>query len=102
MRMSFFADGELLKGAERVTRKPQVLRTLDLLTGQIPANCRAGRDLSVHYAAQFTRLKRAGTPIGANDLWIVCHALAEDTILVTNNTREFDRVAGLAVENGSR
>ncbi len=57
-----------------------------------PALCR-------HYAEQFTGLKSAGTPIGANDLWIACHALAEDAILVTNNTREFERVAGLRLEN---
>ncbi|MGK2915564.1 MAG: hypothetical protein ACSLE5_14150 [Porticoccaceae bacterium] len=37
--------------------------------------------------------------MGANDLWIACHALAEDATLVTNNTREFTRVAGLRVVN---
>ena len=40
-----------------------------------------------------------GTPIGANDLWIACHALALDATLVTNNTREFERVTGLRLEN---
>lgn len=44
---------------------------------------------------QFQHLKAAGTPIGANDLWIACHALAEDATLVTHNTREFERVQGL-------
>lgn len=38
-------------------------------------------------------------PIDANDLWIVCHALADDCTLVTNNVREFERVAGLRLEN---
>lgn len=44
-------------------------------------------------------VKDNGTPIGANDLWIACHALAEDATLVTHNTREFSRVAGLRVED---
>ena len=50
-------------------------------------------------ARHATRLKTAGTPIGGNDLWIACHALAEKAILVTNNVREFERVEGLTVEN---
>lgn len=52
-----------------------------------------------HYADQFTRLKAAGTPIGANDLWIACHALAEGATVVTHHTREFERVVGLCIEN---
>ena len=97
--MSFITWAELLKGAERSTRKPEVLRRLDALARQVtvlypnnPAICR-------HYAEQSTKLRCAGTPIGANDLWIACHALAEDATLVTNNTREFQRVAGLSLEN---
>ena len=97
--MSFFTYAELLKGAERSTRKSEVLRKLDRLTRQIPVVYKAGRTLCEHYAVQFTRLKSADTPIGANDLWIACHALAEDAILVTNNTCEFRRVSGLRLEN---
>jgi tRNA(fMet)-specific endonuclease VapC len=44
-------------------------------------------------------LKEAGTPIGANNLWIACHALAENATLVTHNTKEFSRVSGLTVED---
>jgi tRNA(fMet)-specific endonuclease VapC len=47
-------------------------------------------------------LARAGKPIGAYDLWIAAHALAENLVLVTNNEREFHRVPGLAVENWTR
>lgn len=97
--MSFFTFAELLKGAERSTRKPAVLHRLDDLTRVIPVRYVASPALCQHYAAQFTRLREAGTPIGANDLWIACHALADDCILVTNNTREFERVAALKLEN---
>lgn len=97
--MSFFTYAELLKGAERSTRKPEVLRRLDQLTRQVPVLYQVSRSLCEHYAVQFTRLKEAGTPIGANGLWIACHALAEDATLVTHNLREFERVEGLRLEN---
>ena len=97
--MSFFTYAELLKGAERSTRKPQVLRKLELLTRQVPVIYNANRTLCGHYARIFAQLRKAGTPIGANDLWIACHALAEDAVLVTDNVREFGRVQGLHLEN---
>ena len=40
-------------------------------------------------------LERQGTPIGALDTMIAGHALSLNVALVTNNTREFSRVAGL-------
>ena len=51
-----------------------------------------------HYAATRAALERAGQPIGAMDLLIAAHAMAEDSALVTNNAREFLRVPGLAIE----
>lgn len=97
--MSFITWAELLKGAERSARKPEVLRRLDALSRQVTAIYPTGPAICRHYAEQFTRLKDAGTPIGANDLWIACHALAEDAVLVTHNTREFRRVSGLRLED---
>jgi len=44
-------------------------------------------------------LKKKGTPIGAMDLLIASHAVFLSAALVTNNTREFDRVPELKVEN---
>ena len=44
-------------------------------------------------------LNAKGTPIGGNDAMIAGHALAAHCVLVTNNTREFSRVAGLHVED---
>ena len=44
-------------------------------------------------------LAAKGTPIGGNDTMIAGHALAADCVLVTNNLREFSRVAGLRVED---
>ncbi|MDY0056521.1 MAG: type II toxin-antitoxin system VapC family toxin [Methyloversatilis sp.] len=97
--MSFVTWAELLKGAERSTRKPEVVRRLESLALQVPVRYPVNPAICRHYAEQATRLKEAGTPIGANDLWIACHALSEDATLVTHNTREFDRVSGLRVED---
>ncbi|MFT5113186.1 MAG: tRNA(fMet)-specific endonuclease VapC [Parasphingorhabdus sp.] len=97
--MSFFTYAELLKGAERSTKKARVLKNLEQLTRQIPVVYSVNKNLCKHYAIQFSGLKIAGTPIGANDLWIACHALAESMTLVTHNTREFNRVSGLEIED---
>lgn len=47
-------------------------------------------------------LAAAGTPIGPNDTAIAGHAIAAGAILVTNNTREFERVAGLMLEDWAK
>jgi tRNA(fMet)-specific endonuclease VapC len=53
------------------------------------------------YAQIRAALERAGKPIGGMDLMIAAHALAEDSVLITTNAREFHRVPGLAVEEWS-
>lgn len=50
------------------------------------------------YAQMRTALERVGKPIGGMDLMIAAHAIAEDSVIITNNAREFHRVPGLAVE----
>ena len=44
-------------------------------------------------------LETKGTPIGPLDTLIASHALSVKAAIVTNNIREFSRVAGLRVEN---
>lgn len=51
------------------------------------------------YGRERARLEAAGTPIGPYDLLIAAIALANDLIVVTHNTREFSRVAGLSFED---
>jgi predicted nucleic acid-binding protein len=40
-----------------------------------------------------------GSPIGPNDLLIGSIAMAHRAILITHNTREFGRIAGLKTED---
>ena len=44
-------------------------------------------------------LERRGTPIGSFDTLIAAHALSQQALLVTNNTREFAKVPGLQLDN---
>lgn len=44
-------------------------------------------------------LEKKGTPIGSMDLMIAAHAQSLNSILVTNNEKEFVRVNRLKIEN---
>ena len=44
-------------------------------------------------------LERRGTPIGSLDTMIAAHALSQQALLVTNNTREFAKVPGLQLDD---
>jgi tRNA(fMet)-specific endonuclease VapC len=51
------------------------------------------------YAKIRTALEKKGEVIGVHDMLISAHALSVGATIVTNNTKEFERVAGLSVEN---
>lgn len=59
-------------------------------------------DDAMAYAHVRAKLERAGTPIGPLDTLIAAQAIARNLVLVSNNEREFRRVAGLHVENWAR
>ena len=44
-------------------------------------------------------LEARGLVIGGYDMLIAAHAVSLQATLITNNTREFERVAGLSLEN---
>jgi tRNA(fMet)-specific endonuclease VapC len=44
-------------------------------------------------------LELKGKIIGPNDLLIAAHARSLDAVLITNNTKEFQRVENLVIEN---
>jgi tRNA(fMet)-specific endonuclease VapC len=52
------------------------------------------RETAEHYARLFVQLKRAGTPIPDNDLWIAALALEHDLLLITRD-RHFEQVPQL-------
>jgi tRNA(fMet)-specific endonuclease VapC len=54
------------------------------------------------YGAVRAHLEGRGMPIGSLDTLIGAHALSLGVTLVTNNTREFARIAGLQVKDWTR
>lgn len=60
---------------------------------------RFDREAALVYGTIRAPLESKGRAIGALDMLIAAHALSLGATLVTNNEREFGRVAGLAVEN---
>ncbi|OFW77881.1 MAG: plasmid maintenance protein [Alicyclobacillus sp. RIFOXYA1_FULL_53_8] len=59
-------------------------------------------DVAVNYGQIRAELERQGRPIGPLDTMIAAHALSLDVPLVTNNTREFERVTELRVEDWTK
>jgi tRNA(fMet)-specific endonuclease VapC len=51
------------------------------------------------YGPLKTQLRQQGTPIGELDTQIAAHALAENLVFVTHNTKHFEKVVGLTVED---
>jgi tRNA(fMet)-specific endonuclease VapC len=98
LAMSVITLGELRFGAEKShsrERATAVIQQLEALISPRALPEAAGE----HYGQIRAVLQREGRVIGNNDLWLAAHARAEGWILVTNNTREFERVPGLQVEN---
>lgn len=54
---------------------------------------------AVEYGRICAFLQRKGTPIGTMDILIAAHAKTVGIPLVTNNTKEFERVPDLLLEN---
>jgi tRNA(fMet)-specific endonuclease VapC len=59
-------------------------------------------EAAIEYGKIRSDLEKKGTPIGSLDLLIAAHALSLKITLVTNNENEFNRVAGLKIENWAK
>ena len=89
---------ELLYGARRSTRVEFNLKRVQSFAA--PLQSLAFNDRCAHdYGLIRADLAAQGKPIGANDLLIAAIARAHDLTLVTHNRDEFDRIAGLRVED---
>ncbi len=98
MAISAITLAELLHGAEKSadpTRNLAVVEDFCSRMAVLPYTDKAAG----HYGSIRADLERQGKPIGVNDLHIAAHARSEGLVLVSNNLREFERVAGLRTEN---
>jgi tRNA(fMet)-specific endonuclease VapC len=96
--VSIITKSELLYGVELSPRRQQdeaalnaFLSYVEVLDFSDPA--------ATHYAQIRSHLKKLGTMIGGNDLFIAAHARSLRLTLVTHNTREFGRVPRLMIED---
>jgi tRNA(fMet)-specific endonuclease VapC len=90
--------GELHYGAEKSARRAENLRAIENFAARLEVLAFGGK-AATHYGQLRAEVERSGTPCGLHYMQIGGHARSEGLILVTNNTREFDRMPGLRVEN---
>lgn len=99
--VSVITEAELRTGAAKSSSALKTLRLIENFLRPL-AVVEFTSDDAIAYAHIRARLERAGTPIGPLDTLIASQAVARSLILVSNNEREFRRVAGLHVENWTR
>jgi len=99
--VSVITEAELRTGAAKSSSPSKTLRVIENFLSPI-ARIEFTSEDAIAYATVRSKLERAGTPIGPLDTLIASQAVARKLVLVSNNEREFRRVAGLIVENWSR
>lgn len=89
---------ELMYGVEK-SRKPEQNRNALLQFLTLIDIKEFSEKAAIEYGKIRAFLENQGTPIGPLDTLIAAHAVSENMILVTHNTKEFLRVPDLTVEN---
>jgi tRNA(fMet)-specific endonuclease VapC len=98
MAVSSVTLGELVFGAEYSQQVERNLADISAFTARLevlPFDMKA----AYHYGEIRAELYKTGKPIRPYDMMIAGHARSAGLILVTNNTKEFEKVRGLMVEN---
>ena len=98
LSLSTIALAELYFGVENSARRVQNQQEINQFIGRLTV-LEFSAAAAVHYGQIRVALQRAGRVAGPNDMLIGAHARSEGLVLVTNNTREFQRIPGLQVEN---
>ncbi len=98
MCISSITLAELLHGVEKSEKQEQNLFKVEDFVSRLEI-LNYGDKAAAHYGDIRANLERKGTTIGVNDLHIAGHARSEGLTLVTNNTREFERVEALRLIN---
>ena len=96
--ISSITFAELSYGAEKSLEKMKNHIALTLFLSNIEIKS-FDMKAAEEYGYVRAELETKGLPIGPLDTEIAAHARSLGLILVTNNTREFERVEGLNVEN---
>lgn len=89
---------ELMYGAEKSAAPEKNISVIDGFIARLDV---LNYDLqaATHTGQIRAELAKAGQPVGPYDQMIAGHARSRGLIVVTNNTREFERVSGLRTED---
>jgi tRNA(fMet)-specific endonuclease VapC len=96
--LSVITRAEIRYGQALMASDDKRHRRVELFLGNVPTLAWTLAAANV-YGPVKARLKQQGTPIGELDTQIAAHALAENFILVTHNTRHFEKIPNLKLEN---
>ena len=101
IKIPAIVKAELLYGAEKSNQRENNIEKVNafLFAMQIVG---FGDFETAAYSKIRAGLEMKGQPIGPNDLIIAATVKANDGVLVTNNTKEFERVDGLVLENWAK
>ena len=89
---------ELVYGAEKSSSPQRNLAVVEGFAARLEV-LNYDQDAAIHTGQLRAELALLGNPIGPYDQMIAGHARSQGLILVTNNTREFERVPGLRIED---
>ena len=98
MAISAITLAELVHGSEKSQYPARNLNVLEDFCSRLVV-LPYTPEAAYHYGSIRSALEQDGQPIGVNDLHIAAHARSQGLTLVTNNTREFERVPGLLIDN---
>jgi tRNA(fMet)-specific endonuclease VapC len=99
--VSVITEAELHTGAVKSAAAARTSRLVDNFLRPLTILEFVSSDATT-YAQVRAKLERAGTPIGPLDTLIAAQAVARKLTLVSNNQKEFGRVAGLNIANWAR
>ncbi|PHM52367.1 type II toxin-antitoxin system tRNA(fMet)-specific endonuclease VapC [Xenorhabdus hominickii] len=98
LAISAITLAELIFGAEKSMNPTKNLATVNDFVSRLTV-LPYDEQAAFHYGDIRAILEKKEKRIGDNDLHIAAHARSKGLIVVTNNTREFERVDGLRIED---
>jgi tRNA(fMet)-specific endonuclease VapC len=98
MAISSITLSELIYGAEKSSNTARNLEVIEDFISHLEVLSYDAK-ASQQYGQIKAALEKKGQIISENDIHIAAHAVSQGLILVTNNSKEFERVSTLAIEN---
>ncbi len=98
MAISSVTLAELMYGAMKSAKPDSNMRTVEEFSARLTV-LDFDTNAAGHYGDIRSVLETQGKVIGPYDMMIAGHTRSQGLILVSNNTREFERIEGLRLEN---